>query len=297
MSEGRIIKAISGYYYVQLRSEDDSGRMIRCRARGVFKKRNISPLVGDLVKIEFANSEEGTVVEVLPRRNELSRPPIANVDQAVLVFALSTPGLSYALLDRLLVHTEYAGIDAVICLTKADLDEEEVLVQKIRNVYGKMDYHVLLTSALTGQGVEELTDALSGKISVLAGQSGVGKSTILNKLIPGLQLKTGEVSTKLGRGKHTTRHVELIPFKYEGAVADTPGFSQLDFPGIEPEQLSDCFKEIRAHSLSCKFRGCLHAAEPGCAVTEAVSSGEISSIRYENYISFLQEIKDKTRRY
>lgn len=295
MIEGRIIKAISGYYYVQLHGVDEE-RIVRCRARGVFKVRNITPLAGDLVRIETIDQEEGTIMEVLPRHSELVRPPIANVDQAVLVFALKMPDLSYSLLDRLLVHAEYAGIQSVICMTKADLAEDASDIDTIRDVYGGMGYPVLLTSAATGQGIDDLSEALTGKVSVLAGQSGAGKSTLINQLIPGLQLKTGEVSTKLGRGRHTTRHVELIPYQ-SGAVADTPGFSQLDFPDMEPEQLSSCFRDISKYSSSCKFRGCLHMSEPDCAVNEAVSAGDISAVRYENYKAFLQEIREKNRRY
>lgn len=295
MREGRIIKAISGFYYVHLHDEP-SESIIQCRARGVFKKRNISPLVGDLVKIELTENEEGTVVEVLPRRSELIRPPIANVDQAVMVFAVTSPAFSYPLLDRLLVHAEFSGIDGVICLTKMDDPEEKTVeVQELKEIYEPMGYPVLFTSAKSGQGMDELLRAMSGKINVLAGPSGVGKSTLLNRLMPELDLKTGDISTKLGRGKHTTRHVELIQLPDQGAVADTPGFSQLDFPDMAPEQLSDGFVEMRKFSPSCKFRGCLHQEEPGCTVREALSSGTIASTRFENYTTFLQEIKNSRR--
>lgn len=296
MNEGRIMKAISGFYYVQLKEAKEKEKIVQCRARGVFKKRKLTPLVGDLVKMEPTSNGEGIVVEVLPRHSELTRPPVANVDQALLVFSMTTPAFSYLLLDRLLVHTEYAGIDAVICLTKAD-DSEGFHLQDLHHIYGKMGYTVLITSAVSGVGMQELTEVTAGKISVLAGQSGVGKSTMINKLIPGLKLKTGTVSEKLGRGKHTTRHVELIPWKHGGAIADTPGFSQLDFPpDLSPEQLSACFIDFRAHSTQCKFRSCLHEKEPGCAVKEAVAQGKISTTRYENYIVFLQEIMEKNRR-
>ncbi|GAB7388088.1 ribosome small subunit-dependent GTPase A [Bacillaceae bacterium] len=293
MPEGRIIKALSGYYYVY-----DGEKAIRCRARGVFKKKGITPLVGDWVTYERVG-DEGFVTEVHPRTCQLVRPPIANVSQAILVFSLKEPDFNPLLLDKFLVHTEQAGIDAVICLSKRDLvsPAEEGKVREILRIYEGIGYRVIQTSAKRAQGLAELAEALKGKISVFAGQSGVGKSSLLNALVPGLKLETGEISHKLGRGRHTTRHVELLALPQGGWVADTPGFSQLDFFEVEPENLSQYFREMRDKRVSCKFRGCLHVKEPDCAVRSAVEEGEIALSRYEHYVMLLAELKEKKPKY
>ncbi|CAM3352826.1 ribosome small subunit-dependent GTPase A [Marinicrinis lubricantis] len=299
MPEGLIIKALSGYYYV-LPEEAQEHRVITCRARGVFKKRGLSPLVGDRVKYELSGEAEGTVTEILPRRTELIRPPMANAETAVLVFSVAEPDLNLQLLDKFLVHVESAGLQPFICFTKRDLIRDEKgkhEVDAAERLYSGIGYPVFITSAIHGMGFEPVKEALKGKIGVFAGQSGVGKSSMLNALVPGLRLETNAISQKLGRGKHTTRHVELIRLTDDAWIADTPGFSQLDFMDLEPVQLGNCFVEFVPFAESCRFRGCLHHNEPGCSVIEAVEQGRIASSRYKHYLIFLQEMKDKKRRY
>ncbi|MEH6987834.1 ribosome small subunit-dependent GTPase A [Cytobacillus firmus] len=293
MPEGKIIKAIAGFYYVLSGIET-----IQCRGRGVFRKNKVTPLVGDEVVFQAESNTEGYILEVKERKNELIRPPIANVDQAILVFSAVEPGFSTSLLDRFLVLVEFNHIKPLICITKIDLaDENEYReIQQYASDYRKAGYDVLLTSSETEEGVKDLMPYLEGEISVFAGQSGVGKSSLLNVLRPDLELKTNDISSHLGRGKHTTRHVELIEVG-KGLVADTPGFSSLEFTDIELEDLNYCFPEIQEKSELCKFRGCLHMAEPKCAVKAACENGEIPSYRYEHYKTFLQEIKDRKPRY
>ncbi|MGF9710864.1 ribosome small subunit-dependent GTPase A [Paenibacillus naphthalenovorans] len=302
MPTGFIVKALSGYYYV-LPEDSQSAESIQCRARGIFKKRGISPLVGDRVIYQLTENGEGTVDEILPRTSELVRPPVANVDLVVLVFSVDEPALNLPLLDKFLVHTESAGLDALICLTKHDLlaDSREhggpLELESVIKLYESIGYTILVTSAKEGVGVDKVMDQLSGRISVFAGQSGVGKSSLLNAMVPGLQLETNQISLKLGRGKHTTRHVELIRLQNGGIVADTPGFSQLDFLQVDAEGLGGCFREFAPFAAECRFRGCLHLHEPGCKVQEAADAGLIAATRYENYLQFLGEIRDKKRRY
>lgn len=302
MPNGLIVKALSGYYYVLAEGSHDS-EYIQCRARGVFKKQNISPLVGDRVAYELTENGEGTVTEILPRSSELVRPPIANVEQVVLVFSVGEPALNVPLLDKFLVHTESAGLDTVICLTKRDLwasapaDKSTGELEAVVRLYESIGYPVLVTSSKEGVGVDEVRKRLAGRISVFAGQSGVGKSSLLNAMIPGLQLETNEISMKLGRGKHTTRHVELLRLPNGGIVADTPGFSQLDFLQVDADGLGSCFREFAPFAAQCRFRGCLHLHEPGCKVQEAREQGLIAASRYTNYVLFLEEIRDQKRRY
>ena len=293
MPEGKIIKALSGFYYVF--SED---HIFQCRGRGIFRKNKITPLVGDEVVFQAENDIEGYIMEVKERKNELVRPPIANVDQAILVFSAVEPGFSTSLLDRFLVLIEYNRIRPLICITKMDLtdDDEKKEIEHYAKEYRTAGYNVLLTSSETEEGIKELLPFIKGGISVFAGQSGVGKSSLLNVLRPDLSIKTNGISTHLGRGKHTTRHVELIPVE-NGLVADTPGFSSLEFTDIEPEELTFCFPEIQKLSEECKFRGCYHVSEPKCAVKKSTDSGELPAYRYEHYLEFLQEIKDRKPRY
>ncbi|MFP3721523.1 ribosome small subunit-dependent GTPase A [Niallia circulans] len=293
MPKGKIIKALSGFYYVLC-----EGQLIQCRGRGVFRKNKITPLVGDEVVFQAENETDGYILEVNERKNELVRPPIANVDQAILVFSSVEPDFSTALLDRFLVLIEYNRIDPVICITKMDLASSEE-VEKMKEYaaqYEAVGYPVILTSSETEAGIEQLLPYLKDKISVFAGQSGVGKSSLLNVIRPDLDLKTNEISASLGRGKHTTRHVELISIG-DGLVADTPGFSSLEFLEIEGEDLNYCFPEIEKTSENCKFRGCLHLSEPKCAVKEAVENNQIPTYRYEHYKDFLQEIRDRKPKY
>ncbi|MFD2612928.1 ribosome small subunit-dependent GTPase A [Paenibacillus gansuensis] len=297
MPEGLIVKALAGYYYVL---PDGGAATVQCRARGIFKKRGQSPLVGDRVDFSITENGEGMVDELHARSTELIRPPIANVRQAVLVFSMAEPALNIQLLDKFLVHTEHAGLTSVICLTKADLLEKEkdrTACEEAVRLYRDIGYEVIWTSSRNEIGVEEVRDRLAGTISVFSGQSGVGKSTLLNRIVPGLTLETNEISMKLGRGKHTTRHVELIHLENGGVVADTPGFSQLDFLNIEPEELGSCFVEFAALAPQCKFRGCLHQNEPKCAVIDAKEAGTVAASRYDHYLQFLTEMKDRKRRY
>jgi len=293
MPEGKIIKALSGFYYVET---DDT--IVECRGRGNFRNKKITPLVGDEAVYSIEKSGEGYLLEIKDRKNELVRPPIANVDQAILVFSAVEPNFSPNLLDRFLVLIEFNEIKPLIVITKIDLCNETQLQSVLEYVdyYRQIGYEVCLTSSKTEEGLEKVLPHLADKISVFAGQSGVGKSTLLNAINPELDLKTGIISTHLGRGKHTTRHVELIKIG-EGLVADTPGFSSLEFIDIEAEDLSFCFIEMREKSQECKFRGCTHLKEPKCAVKEAVENGEITTERYNHYVSFIEEIRDRKPRY
>ena len=294
MPEGKIIKALSGFYYVL-----DGDQVIQCRGRGVFRKNKITPLVGDDVVYQADNDKEGYILEIKDRFNELVRPPISNVDQAVLVFSAKEPTFSTSLLDRFLVLVEAGDIRPIICITKMDLVDDDALKERIHQYaedYRNIGYSVYLTSMKSGRGIEDIIPHFQDKITVFAGQSGVGKSSLLNAISPDLELKTAGISAHLGRGKHTTRHVELIDIN-GGLVADTPGFSSLEFAGIEAEDLGQTFLEIGEKSAECKFRGCLHIKEPNCAVKRAVENGEIAQYRYDHYVEFLTEIKDRKPRY
>lgn len=293
MPRGQIRKALSGYYYVY-----DNGELIQCRGRGVFRNRGESPLVGDFVEYTTEGSSDGVIMKILPRKNALIRPPISNVDQAFLVFSAKEPDFNPHLLDRFLVALESFQVKPIICITKMDLLSEEEQYELIPYLkdYREIGYIVIETYKDDPTLLDQVHLLIKGKTSVLAGQSGVGKSTLLNTLIPDLNLKTGEISHSLGRGRHTTRHVELIEVN-GGLLADTPGFSSFDFDHIEKEELTACFPEFERIKDQCKFRGCLHLKEPQCAVKEGVETGDIRKYRYENYLQFLTEIIDRKPRY
>ncbi|AYC29199.1 ribosome small subunit-dependent GTPase A [Paenisporosarcina cavernae] len=293
MPTGQIRKAISGFYYVH-----DGDTLQECRGRGVFRNRGITPLVGDFVEFEKDTDSHGTITHVLERTNALVRPPVANIDQALLVFSLTEPDFHPLLLDRFLVAVESFHVNPIICLTKTDIASESARenVQSYLEDYRRIGYQIVETYKDDASLVANLAPILKDKISVLAGQSGVGKSTMLNTLLPSLELKTAEISEALGRGKHTTRHVELLEIG-GGLLADTPGFSSFDFDEMEKEELSSCFPEMRERAEHCKFRGCLHLKEPKCAIKAAVDSGEIPSYRYDHYLQFLEEIMDRKPRY
>lgn len=292
MPEGRIVKALSGFYYVA-----DGDKIVSCRARGLFKKKDakINPLVGDWVVYDETDPSEGYVMEIVNRQNELLRPSVANVDQAVLVFSLHEPSFSSLLLDKFLVHIENVGIDALIVLSKADLVEAG-LIADIVATYSRIGYTVIPFSKRDLRGLEEIRRELAGHINVFAGQSGVGKSSLINCLFPGVSMQTGDISQKLGRGRHTTRHVELVPIEGGGYVADTPGFSSLEFVGIDEQELAQSFRDFDQVSDGCKFRGCLHLSEPGCAVQAGLAAGELSQERYDHYRQFMEELKEYQRR-
>ncbi|MCM3756671.1 ribosome small subunit-dependent GTPase A [Sporosarcina aquimarina] len=293
MTEGQIRKAISGFYYVKY-----DGGTVRCRGRGVFRKRKITPLVGDWVTYVQEGEEDATITEVHPRKNELVRPPVSNIDLALLAVSIVEPTFSSNLLDRFLVLVESHHIEPVICLTKKDKAGESELqaAEESAAYYRSIGYSVLMTSIDEPGLLEKLRPYLEGQTTVLAGQSGVGKSTLLNTLLPNLSLETGEISESLGRGKHTTRHVELHEVG-GGLVADTPGFSSLEFDALEKQELGSCFPEFLEASEQCKFRGCLHLKEPSCEVKRQVESGRILQSRYNHYLQFLQEISDRKPRY
>ncbi|WP_438717041.1 ribosome small subunit-dependent GTPase A [Enterococcus sp. AZ109] len=281
--EGQIRKALSGFYYVS-----SKGKIHQTRARGNFRKRGLTPLVGDEVVFSSEKNSEGYILELLPRKNELVRPPVANIDLGVVVASLVEPKFSYNLLDRFLVTLESKVIDPVVYLSKIDLIEDEEQVNKIKAVYEPLGYPVI--AGLPEK--ERLTQLFNGKLTVFMGQSGAGKSTLLNELAPELGLATGEISESLGRGKHTTRHVELLEL-FNGLVADTPGFSSIDFLELLAEDLPKDFPEFRAAAPYCRFRECRHVKEPGCEVKKQVEAGEIAQSRYDNYLQFLQEIENR----
>ncbi|MFA1818617.1 ribosome small subunit-dependent GTPase A [Virgibacillus oceani] len=293
MAEGRIVKALSGFYYVKA-----GDKLYQCRGRGVFRNQKISPLVGDFVKFDISDESEGYIIEIEERENQLVRPPVANINQAIIVNAAVKPDFNPRLLDRFLVLIESKDINPIIFITKMDLASSSIKekLKKYQEDYEMIGYDVELISTKDVKEAIKFKDYFSGRVSVIAGQSGVGKSSLLNALEPSLVLPTGEISKSLGRGKHTTRHVELLEVN-NGLVGDTPGFSSLDFAEVALEELADCFPEIRERSDHCKFRGCSHNKEPKCAVKEAVTDGEIALYRYEHYLSFYEEIQQRKPRY
>ena len=293
MIEGRIIKGIGGFYYI----ETEKG-LYECRARGIFRKNKITPLVGDFVKISVVDEDnkKGVVEEIQERKTELVRPPIANVNKALIVFAVKNPTPHLSLLDRFIVLAERENLEIVIILTKIDLDDDNTF-EKIKNIYEPCGYKVIGVSNLANKNIDKVKEELKDNTVVFAGPSGVGKSSLLNQIDSNFQLKTGDVSDKIKRGKHTTRHAELFELKFGGMVADTPGFSSLTLDDIEDIDLKDYFIEFEDYD-DCKFGSrCIHQNEPNCAVKEAVENGEIPKERYESYIQLLNEIRQGKRRY
>lgn len=289
MPEGVVVRSLAGFFDVAAH-----GAVRRCRARGVFRKRGVTVLVGDRVEYEPIGAAEGIIRSVLPRRTELVRPPVANVDQALLVFSLVDPGFLPHLLDRMLVVVTAAGLEPVVVLTKIDLAALDE-VERIAAVYRQVGYEVCTTMAKSGLGVEQVRTCLSGKLSVLAGPSGVGKSTLANALSPELGAKMGEVSEKLGRGKHTTRHVELFTLSEDTYIVDAPGFSQLEID-LPVASVRDYFPEFADFAPNCPYRGCLHAEEEICGVKAAVERGTIADTRYRSYTTFVEELRVKEER-
>ncbi|HLT58790.1 MAG TPA: ribosome small subunit-dependent GTPase A [Limnochordales bacterium] len=293
MEHGIILRGIGGFYRVLL----NDGRTVQCRPRGRLRREVGTLLAGDRVEVRLQPDDSGVIEAVAPRRTQLRRPPVANVDQVVAVMALAEPEPNLLLLDRLLAVAAAAGMDPLVCWTKADLRPLAV-AERYRRLYQQAGYPVVVASTVTGQGLDQLRTLLRGRISTLAGPSGAGKSSLLNALHPSFQLETGAVSRKLGRGRHTTRVVELLPLPGGGLVADTPGFSQLDVRGIPKEELGRLFPEIARILGRCRFPGCLHRAEPDCAVRAAVETEEMDPGRYRHYLLLLDEIEDwEARRY
>ena len=290
MKTGVITKGIGGFYYV-----DTGDSIYECRARGKFRLMDISPLVGDVVEIEVDDvSEQGYMLDIHPRSNEMVRPAIANVDQVMVVFAAKSPDINMALLQKFLIYAEQVGLNIVVCLNKIDLDINQDY-KAVMEMLQSIPYKVITTSTKQLIGIEELKLALKDKTTVFAGPSGAGKSSLLNLVQEGLMLKIGDLSKKIDRGTHTTRHAELINLNMGGRVADTPGFTSLELNNIEPEMLQGLFPEFQRH-IDCKFTRCLHDSEPQCGVKKALQEGKISIMRYEYYISLLKEIK-AIRRY
>ena len=282
--KGKIIKGIGGFYYVKT----EIG-LIECKARGKFRHKDMKPMVGDDVEIEVSNGK-GVIEEIFERKSELIRPTVANVTQAFVVFAVKNPDINFDLLNRFLILCEHNNIEAIVCLNKVDLvseEEREAIKQKIVDI----GYEVLYINAKKGIGVEKLREKLANNETVLCGPSGAGKSTLINTLTEKYHMETGEVSEKIGRGKHTTRHSELIDVT-DGYIVDTPGFSTLEVNFIEKEELRYSFPEFEEYNNLCKFRGCLHYKEPNCAVKNAVEEGKINKYRYEFYIRTLEEKMD-----
>lgn len=290
MKQGRIVKGIAGFYYVDVEGDG----VYECKAKGLFRKEGVKPLVGDLVRMEVtdASDREGNVTEILPRKCTLLRPAVANVDQALVIFAIHQPEPNLNLLDRFLLRMAVQGLPVILALNKTDLAMESEL-QTMEKTYEGSGCRILFTCGKTGEGTKELRALLQQKTTTVAGPSGVGKSTIVNSLQSSVSMETGDVSKKIERGKHTTRHSELIPLGDGGYILDTPGFSSLMLPEIEKEELSSFYPEFRPVLANCRFAQCSHIAEPDCGVKEALQDGQIPLTRYENYKLFYGELKER----
>lgn len=290
--QGKIIKGIAGFYYVHV---VESG-VYECKAKGVFRKEKIKPLVGDDVDIEILDENEktGNIISILPRKNELIRPAVANIDQALVVFAVTKPSPHFNLLDRFLVMMESKQIPVILCFNKEDLaDFSEI--ERLEQIYSGCEYPCVFTSAIENKNIEQIKELLRGKTTAIAGPSGVGKSSIINILQPKANMETGSISRKIERGKHTTRHSELFWIEGDSYIMDTPGFSSLYVNDFEKEELKYYFPEFEKYEGKCRFNGCDHIHEPGCAVKEAVEKGIISRVRYADYNEMYQELKNKRR--
>lgn len=290
--QGKIVKGISGFYYVHV---VESG-IYECKAKGIFRQQKMKPLVGDDVEIDIISEEKktGNVAAILPRKNALIRPAVANVDQALLIFAAASPNPNFNLLDRFLVMMGRQDVPVILCFNKCDLITEEHQ-QEIESIYEASGCKILFVSAKKELGLKELQEILEGKTTTVAGPSGVGKSSLINLLAPEACMETGEISKKIERGRHTTRHAELIQLKGDGYIMDTPGFSSLYLPEMEKEELQDCYPEFAAFEPYCRFQGCSHISEPDCGVKEALSEGKIHPVRYENYCQLYGELKDRKK--
>ena len=290
--QGKIIKGIAGFYYVHV---VESG-VYECKAKGIFRKDGVKPLVGDDVEMEVTHEKdmEGNIMRILPRKNELVRPAVANIDQALVVFAVTKPKPHFNLLDRFLVMMETKEIPAILCFNKADI-AGDAEIAGLKAVYENCGYPLIFTSAKKEENIDRLKELLQGKTTAAAGPSGVGKSSLINRLQSGVKMETGSISRKIERGKHTTRHSELIMLGDESYIMDTPGFSSLYAGNMEKEDLKYCFPEFAPYEGKCRFNGCGHIHEPGCAVKQAADEGKIHRIRYEDYVMMYRELQERKR--
>ncbi|MCC2163804.1 ribosome small subunit-dependent GTPase A [Brotaphodocola catenula] len=291
---GKIIKGIAGFYYVH----DGHETVYECRAKGIFRSRGIKPVVGDNVEFVVLDEEkaEGSIEEILPRKNVLVRPASANVDQALVVFAITQPEPNLNLLDRFLIMMEAQEVPVTICFNKTDLGEKD-RQEEYRKTYEQAGYPVLFVSSREEVGVERIREVLRGKTTILAGPSGVGKSSLTNQILPKAVMETGSISEKIKRGKHTTRHAELFCLEENTYLCDTPGFSSMYLEDIESGALKYYFPEFEPFADACKFQAdCVHIGEPVCGVKDALESGKLSESRYENYRILYQELKEKERK-
>ena len=287
--QGKIVKGISGFYYVHVVGTG----IYECKAKGVFRNRKVKPLVGDNVEIVVLDEEKriGNVEEILPRKNELIRPAVSNIDMALVIFAAAKPYPNFNLLDRFLCMMEYQKVPVTICFNKCDLVSEEEK-EKLQQIYAPAGYEILFTSVKTGENIDNLKALLADKTTTVAGPSGVGKSSLINELQTGVRMQTGAISDKIGRGKHTTRHSEIISIGQDTYIMDTPGFSSMDLPGFEKEDLWTCYPEFVPYEPECRFIGCSHIGEPDCGVKNALAEGKISQVRYDNYVMIYEEMKN-----
>ncbi len=292
MLKGKIVKGIAGFYYVHVVG---SG-IYECKAKGIFRKEGIKPLVGDDVEMEITDEKdmEGNIIQILPRKNALIRPAVANVDQALVVFAAAFPDPNLNLLDRFLLTMECQDIPSVICFNKEDLVTDQ-FIDELRAAYEGSGYPVLFCCAETGEGVDAVFEQLKGKTTTVAGPSGAGKSTFINRISPEIRMETGEVSEKIKRGRHTTRHAQLIPLGEDSYIVDTPGFTALSIEFLDKEDLGPLFPEFTEPERYCRFAGCSHISEPDCGVKDALAEGRISRSRYENYKQFYRELSEKRK--
>lgn len=298
---GKIIKGIAGFYYIYISSADENvctpyEGVYECKAKGIFRNEGVKPLVGDNVEIEILDeaNKKGNIVKILERKNSLIRPAVANVDQALVIFAAAKPTPNLNLLDRFLISMEMSKVESIICFNKTDVADEDY-VNHLRDIYFSCGYKVICTSTVDGSGVEQLKSMLKGKTTVLAGPSGVGKSSMTNAIIPEACMQTGGISKKIERGKHTTRHSELFTIQKDTFLFDTPGFSSLYVNNLEKEDLMWYFPEFDKFNDKCRFQGCVHINEPDCAVKDALREGLISKSRYDNYLLVYDELKSKKK--
>ncbi|MDD3368073.1 MAG: ribosome small subunit-dependent GTPase A [Lachnospiraceae bacterium] len=290
--QGKIIKGIAGFYYVHVEHKG----IYECKAKGIFRRQNIKPLVGDNVICDVLDEEKklGNLIEILPRKNALIRPAVANIDQALVIFAIVKPDPNFNLLDRFLIMMEKQKLPCIICFNKQDIATEEEK-KELQTAYETCGYQVLFISARQDEGIDTIKQLLAGKTTTVAGPSGVGKSTIVNCLQPEAGMETGEISRKVERGKQTTRHTELISIMEESYILDTPGFSSLNILVDDKEDLQQYYPEFRKYEPFCRFAGCSHISEPSCGVKEALEEGKISRVRYQNYCEIYTELKDKRK--